>query len=50
MSGESLFKAQAKLNIPERCDLSLLRKELEKIAADLIVDISFESLPAAGEL
>jgi glycine cleavage system regulatory protein len=42
MSGESLFKARAKLNIPASCNVGELRRTLEKIAADLIVDISLE--------
>jgi glycine cleavage system regulatory protein len=41
MSGENLFKAAAKLQLPERCDLAALKKDLEKIAADLLVDVSF---------
>jgi glycine cleavage system regulatory protein len=41
MSGEQLFKASARLQLPERCDVSTLKQELEKIAADLFVDISF---------
>jgi glycine cleavage system regulatory protein len=41
MSGEALFKAQARLQLPESCDLLSLRMELEKIAADLLVDVSF---------
>ena len=45
MSGETLFKAQAKLNIPESCNLAVLRSELEKIAADLIVDLTLKELP-----
>lgn len=40
MTGETLFKAHAKLRIPEKCNTGELRRELEKIAADLIVDIS----------
>ena len=43
MSGEMLFKARAKLSIPESCNVAGLRKELEKIAADLIVDLTFET-------
>ena len=46
MSGEMLFKARAKLSVPDSCDATELRKRLEKIAADLIVDISLESLAA----
>jgi len=41
MSGETLFKASARLQLPERCDLAALKKDLEKIAADLQVDVSF---------
>ena len=41
MSGEPLFKAQAKLRIPDTCDPELLQRELEKIAADLIVEFNF---------
>ena len=45
MTGETLFKAQAKLNIPELCNLAGLRNELEKIAGDLIVDLTLKELP-----
>lgn len=44
MSGETLFKATAKLTIPKSCDVSELRRQLERIAADLIVEISLEDL------
>jgi len=44
MSGETLFKASARLQLPERCDLAALKKDLEKIAADLLVDVSFVEL------
>lgn len=40
MSGEMLFKAQAKLNIPGGCKISELQKKLEKIAHDLMVDVA----------
>lgn len=40
MSGETLFKASARLQLPERCDLAALKHDLEKIAADLLVDVS----------
>ncbi|MDE3066034.1 MAG: glycine cleavage system protein R [Verrucomicrobiota bacterium] len=40
MSGETLFKAVASLQLPERCDLAGLKDELEKIATDLLVDLS----------
>ena len=44
MSGESLFKARAKLSIPSSVDAAQLRRKLEKIAEDLIVDISFSEI------
>jgi len=44
MSGETLFKAAARLQLPERCDAAGLKKELEQIAGDLRVDISFAEL------
>ena len=40
MSGEPLFKATARLYLPERCDQATLKQELEKIAADLLVDVA----------
>jgi len=40
MSGETLFKAGARLHLPERCDVAALKKDLEKIAADLMVDLT----------
>lgn len=39
MSGEALFKAEARLLVPASCNPQDLRTELEKIAADLMVDI-----------
>jgi glycine cleavage system regulatory protein len=44
MSGETLFKATAKVLVPEGCDVESLRAELEKIAADLIVEIVFQKV------
>jgi glycine cleavage system regulatory protein len=44
MSGETLFKAHAKLNIPDSCNVGELRRHLEKIAGDLLVDLAFEEL------
>ena len=40
MSVETLFKASARLQLPADCDLAALKKDLEKIAADLLVDVS----------
>lgn len=45
MSGELLFKARAHLRLPERCDLPALQGDLERIAADLLVEISLETVP-----
>jgi glycine cleavage system regulatory protein len=47
MSGENLFKAQARLQLPENCNLAALKKDLGKIAADLLVDISFAEFSEA---
>ena len=44
MSGETLFKAQARLRLPAQCNVDALRQELEQIAGDLMVDISFADL------
>lgn len=44
MSGETLFKADVRLQLPDGCDLGRLKQSLEKIAADLLVDVSFVEL------
>jgi glycine cleavage system regulatory protein len=44
MSGETLFKAGARLRLPESCNLGALKRDLEKIAADLLVDVSFAEI------
>ena len=45
MSGETMFKARARLSLPELCDAAQVRQQLERIAADLIVEISLAELP-----
>lgn len=45
MSGETLFKATARLSIPESCPLPTLRADLETIAGDLMADIRLQELP-----
>lgn len=40
MSGEVLFRATARLDVPEDVTLESLAEELEKIAADLMVDLT----------
>jgi glycine cleavage system regulatory protein len=42
MSGESLFKARARLRIPDSCAVDELRAQLEKIASDLIIEVSLQ--------
>jgi len=42
MSGEMLFKATATVLLPADCDVAALKAELEKIAADLIVEVVFQ--------
>jgi glycine cleavage system regulatory protein len=44
MSGESLFRARARLSIPASCDPAAIREKLERIAEDLIVEISLEEI------
>jgi glycine cleavage system regulatory protein len=48
MSGETLFKAQAKLHIPPSCKMQELRERLERIAQDLMVDFSFQPLSSSA--
>jgi adenylate kinase len=45
MSGETLFKARARLSIPASCNAAEILQKLERIAADLIVEISLAELP-----
>ena len=47
MSGETLSKARATLSIPDSCDASQIRRQLEKIAEDLIIEISLAELRTA---
>ena len=44
MSGEMLFHAQIAMQIPATCELADLRREVEKLANDLMVDAAFETL------
>jgi glycine cleavage system regulatory protein len=46
MSGEALFRARARVNVPRDCDTSKLRHRLERLAADIMVRIDLaESQP-----
>lgn len=42
MSGETLFRARARLRLPRDTKASELREALEKLADELMVDVSFE--------
>jgi glycine cleavage system regulatory protein len=44
MSGETLFKARATVLIPKSANVEALKAELERIAADLIVEIVFQKV------
>ncbi|HTY87150.1 MAG TPA: ACT domain-containing protein [Candidatus Acidoferrum sp.] len=44
MSGETLFKAVARLQLPAGGNEAALKADLEKIADDLLVDVSFVKL------
>jgi len=41
MSGETLFAARFRVRLPADCRLEALRQRIEKIAEDLIVDVTF---------
>jgi glycine cleavage system regulatory protein len=40
MSGESMFRARARVGVPAGVDVSELRRSLERLAGDLMVEIS----------
>ncbi len=40
MSGEMLFRSRARVNVPAQVDAAELRARLEKVAADLMVQVS----------
>jgi glycine cleavage system regulatory protein len=39
MSGEAIFRARARVSVPEDCDTARLRIRLERLAADLMVHL-----------
>lgn len=43
MSGEMLFQATIEVLVPANCETAKLRQELEKIAADLMVEFHFRA-------
>src|SRR5580692_3595685 len=48
MGGGTLFQARATVLVPEKASLAALRADLEKIAADLMVDLKLQ--PGASKL
>ena len=46
MTGDTLFHARASVRVPPTCSTRQLRETLEKIAADLMVDLSFRETEA----
>ena len=52
MSGETLFRARARLRIPSTVDLDSLRRQLEALAGELMVDVTLDdsehTSPATG--
>ena len=45
MSGEVLFRATARLQVPVDVTVDSLAEELEKIASDLMVDLTLDESP-----
>ena len=42
MSGEMLFQARAKIDLPSDCSEDKVREKLEEIASDLMVELRLE--------
>ena len=49
MSGELLFRARARLYVPETSSVSELHAALEEIAADLMVDVTLDEIREADD-
>jgi glycine cleavage system regulatory protein len=49
MSGETLFRASAQLQVPGVVMIAALQATLEQLAHDLMVDITLEDMPAHPE-
>jgi glycine cleavage system regulatory protein len=47
MTGAMLFKATARLRVPQQVAVADLRTTLEQLAHDLVVDITLEGLPVS---
>ena len=48
MSGERLFQAKARVQLPADCSTEALSQALEKIANDLMVDLTFHAVTEAN--
>jgi glycine cleavage system regulatory protein len=48
MTGERLFHATAEVGLPPGCSIGELQSELERIAADLMVDVKLHEIAAAS--
>ena len=48
-SGETMFRARARLSVPAGADTAALRATLEDLANDLMVDINFDELAAHAD-
>jgi len=48
MSGVQVFEADAAVHLPASLDLDALRTELEAVARDLMVDVTFTPAPTDG--
>jgi glycine cleavage system regulatory protein len=46
MSGEPLFRARARLDVPREVEAAALRGRLERLAADLMVQVTLADAPA----
>jgi glycine cleavage system regulatory protein len=48
MSGEAMFRARARVNVPEGLDEADLRRRLERLAGHLLVEIRLADLPPSA--
>jgi glycine cleavage system regulatory protein len=48
MSAEMLFRAEARVNVPQGADVAALRADLERLANDLMVEIRFVEALKSG--
>ena len=49
MSGEVLFRARAHLQVPSTVSPDRLRRQLEQLAGELMVDLTLDASPRPGE-